>query len=78
MSAMPTFAEIKKAISDIATAFEAFKETNDERIKALAEGNGSKASELDDKLARIEKSISQYVDLRKTLELDMKLQRERL
>jgi HK97 family phage major capsid protein len=78
MSGMPTFAEIKKAISDIATAFEAYKETNDERIKAVQSGNTSLAAELDAKLAKIEKSVSDLVDLRKTLELEQKLQRERL
>jgi hypothetical protein len=50
MTGMPTFAEIK-TIADIAEAFEAFNETNDERLKAVREGNESKAKELDEKLA---------------------------
>lgn len=65
------------SLSDLITkqaeAFDAFKATNDERIKALGEGNESKAKELAEKLEKIEKDVSKFSELKKQSDLDHKI-----
>jgi HK97 family phage major capsid protein len=72
----PTFTEIKKAVDGMNTAFEAFKQTNDERIEALKSGNTTKARELEAKLATIEQDVSQFSTLKKSLETQSQIARE--
>lgn len=75
---MSTFVEIKLAIDKQAEAFEAFKEVNDERIEALGKGQDSKAAELGEKLGKIDASVSKFSELKKSLDVEMQLNRERL
>lgn len=75
---MSTFELIKKAIDDQATAFDAFKKTNDERIEAIKKGNESKAAELGETLKKIEADVQKFSELKKSLETEMTLNRERL
>ncbi len=48
-----TFQELNETIDKIGVAFEEFKKANDDRLKAVKDGNESKAGELDQKLGRI-------------------------
>lgn len=75
---MSTMLDIKNAIDKQMEAFEAFKATNDERIAAVKSGNEAKAAELGDKLAKIEKDVSKFTELKSQLEIEMNLNRERL
>lgn len=75
---MSTFVEIKNAIDKQAEAFEAFKKINDERLKAVESGNETKAKELGEKLTKIDADVSKWGELKKTLETEMTLQRERI
>jgi HK97 family phage major capsid protein len=77
-NAMSTFVEIKNAIDKQAEAFEEFKKTNDERLKAVGSGNEAKAKELGEKLAKIEVDVAKFGELKKSLEDEMQLNRERL
>lgn len=76
--AAPTFQEIKSSIDNIAGAFEEFKKTNDQRLEAVKTGNESKAAELGTKLEKIEKDVQQFTELKKKLEIEQQLSRERL
>lgn len=75
---MSTFLEIKAAIDKQAEAFEAFKAVNDDRLKAVETGNESKAKELGEQLVKIEADVKKFTELKKTIETEMALQRERL
>jgi HK97 family phage major capsid protein len=75
---MSTFEAIKTAIDKQAAAFEAFKQANDERLKAVESGNEAKAKEASDRLERIEKDVAKFSELKKSLEVEMDLNRERL
>ncbi len=70
--------EIKEAIDKIGESWNAYRKTNDERVKAVEEGDKSRAAELDQKLARIEAEISKVSNLKTTLEKEQEFQRERL
>lgn len=52
----PTILEVKGIIEGIGKAFEEFKKTNDERIKAVAAGKS--AADYEAKLAKIEKDLT--------------------
>jgi HK97 family phage major capsid protein len=75
---MSTFEAIKDAIDKQGKAFDAFKQVNDDRLKAVESGNESKAKELSEKLARIESDVSKFGEIKKSLEVEMELNRERL
>ncbi|MPZ58447.1 MAG: phage major capsid protein [Rhizobiales bacterium] len=75
---MSTFQEIKAAIDKQMEAFEAFKQTNDERLKAVGDGNEAKAKELGEKLIRIEADVQKFGEIKKQLDVEMTLNRERL
>lgn len=75
---MSTFVDIKNAIDKQAEAYEAYKKTNDERLKAVEAGNEAKAKELAEKLVKIEADVSKFTELKKALEVEMELNRERL
>lgn len=74
----PTFVMIKEAIDGQATAFEAYKKTNDERLDAVRNGNEAKAKELDVKLTKIEADIQKFGELKKTIEIEQQLHRDRI
>lgn len=73
-----TFSAIKEAIDKQATAFQEFKQVNDERIEALGKGKDSLAEELNQKLAKIEADITKFGEIKKHLDIEMNLNRERL
>lgn len=73
-----TFSAIKDAIDNQAKAFDLFKKTNDDRLDAQKKGNESLAKELDEKLSKIEVDIKAASELKKSFEVEMQLQRERL
>lgn len=75
---MSSFIEIKQAIDQTGYAFEEFKKTNDARLKALSEGNESKAAELDQKLSRIEADLKKSTEVKATAEREMQFLRERV
>ena len=75
---MSTFQAIKEAIDKQMEAFDAFKKTNDERLTAVKTGNESKAKELDAKLEKIDADVSKFGEIKKALEIEMQLNRERL
>jgi HK97 family phage major capsid protein len=75
---MSTFLEIKGAIDRMGEAFEAYKETNDQRLKAVEKGNGSEAKELGVKLERIEADVTKFSQLKTQLEREHDFQRERI
>ena len=75
---MSTLLEIKEVIDGVNTAFDLFKKTNDERLEALKKGQESRASELDQKLAKIETDISVGTKKKSEYDTELQLQRERI
>src|SRR5574337_58109 len=75
---MSSFVEIKAAIDQTGAAFEEFKKTNDARLRALADGNESKAAELDQKLGRIESDIKKSTEVKAAAEREIAFLRERV
>lgn len=73
-----SFVEIKETIENIGSAFEVFKKTNDARIEAIESGDSGRAKELDQKLVKIEADVSKFTELKRQLEVEQQLQRERL
>jgi HK97 family phage major capsid protein len=67
-----------KAINAIGEGFEEYKKTNDERIAAEAKGRDSLAAELNEKLGRIEASVTAAAKAKTEIESEIKFQRERL
>lgn len=62
----PTIKSVSDAIEKINSAFHEFKSTNDKRLEELKKGNST--SDLDAKLASMEKEISTLTDLKAQLE----------
>lgn len=75
---MSTMLEIKNAIDKQAEAFEAFKSTNDERLKAVESGNESKATELTKKLDAIEVDVKKWTEIKKNIEIEQRANRDRI
>lgn len=73
-----TFQAIKAAIDKQATAFEEFKTVNDQRLEAARKGDEAKDKELEAKLSRIETDVKTFTDLKKQLEVEQQLQRDRI
>ena len=69
---------LTKSINGLGAAFEAFKETNDERVSALEKGDTSKAGELGVKLAKIEEDVGSFSKLKKDIEVEVQLHKERI
>lgn len=70
----PTLATVAEAIEQIGAAFEEYKNTNDERIKAVEEGKST--SDLDAKMEKIEESMDDLSEQKSRLEkLETKLAR---
>jgi HK97 family phage major capsid protein len=70
--------ELTRTINKLGEAFEAFKDTNDERIKALEKGDTAKAAELNDKLGKIEIDVSRFSKLKTTIETAQNNLKERI
>lgn len=66
------------AIKRQGEAFQAFRDTNDERLEALQKGDESKAAELNDKLGKIEVDLTKFGELKTAIEREQKWQRERI
>lgn len=73
-----SMAQLTRTINRIGEAFEEFKKTNDERLEAHAKGNTSRAEELDVKLAKLEKDLSEATELKKKVEIEQNFMRERI
>lgn len=58
--------DIKKAVDDVAAAFEEFKSANEERL-ANIESNGSADPLVEEKLANIEKDLDKFEDINQKL-----------
>jgi HK97 family phage major capsid protein len=69
---------ILDAIESVNSAFEEFKNTNDERLEAEAKGNKARASELAEKLDRIESEITETQKQKREMERKLEAQTERL
>ena len=62
----PTLASVSEAIDKIATAFEEYKKTNDQRLEAIKAGKGT--ADLDAKLERIDQAINDLSEAKSRLE----------
>ena len=71
-------ATLQETIDKIGTAFEEFKTTNDARLEAVKTGNESKSTELDAKLVKIEKDLALVSGLKKQIELEQQVQKDRI
>lgn len=66
--------DLSKTIDSIATAFEEYKQTNDQRIEAIKAGKGT--GDLDAKLARMDSAIDSMSEVKSKLEqMETKLNR---
>lgn len=66
------------AIEGVNSAFEEFKKTNDERLEAESKGNKARASELQEKLDRIESEIVESQKAKREMERKLAAANERL
>jgi HK97 family phage major capsid protein len=62
----PSIKSVADAIDKIATAFEEYKKTNDQRIEAIKSGNST--ADLDAKLAKMDQHIDAITDAKSRLE----------
>lgn len=69
---------LTKSINTIGEGFEEFKKTNDAIIAAMKSGNESLANELNQKLGKIETTISEATKAKQTIEAEQQLLRERI
>ena len=70
----PTIKSVAEALDKIATAFDQYKKTNDERLEAIKSGKGT--AELDAKLARMDEHITSLSEVKSKLEkMETKLSR---
>jgi HK97 family phage major capsid protein len=69
---------LTRTINKLGEAFEAFKDTNDERIKALESGDEGKAADLGRKIGRIEIDLGKFTKLKSDIELELKSQKDRI
>lgn len=70
----PTIASVAETISAIATSFEEYKKTNDQRIEAIKKGQSTEA--LDAKLAKMDEHMSGLSEQKSRLEkIELKLAR---
>ena len=59
-------------------AFDAYKQTNDERYEAEKDGREADAKHLGEKLDKINEDLTKYSDQKTQIEREMKFQRERI
>jgi len=70
----PTMKSVGEAIDKIATAFEEYKKTNDQRLEAIKKGQST--ADLDVKLARIDQHMDSLNEMKSSLEkMETKLSR---
>jgi HK97 family phage major capsid protein len=70
----PSIKSVADALDKIATAFDEYKQTNNERLEAIKAGKGT--AELDAKLARMDEHINSLSDVKTKLEkIETKLSR---
>lgn len=70
----PTIKSVAESIDKIATAFEEYKKTNDQRIEAIKAGNST--ADLDAKLAKMDQHIESMTEAKSRLEkMETKLAR---
>lgn len=75
---MQNWTEIKDAIDKLGTAHKSYRDTNDDRIKALEAGDTARADELDIKLAKLDADLNKYGDLKTSLETEIQLHQDRI
>lgn len=66
------------SINKIGRNFEAFKTTNDERLKSLESGEDSKTAETHQQLVKIEGDLKKMLDAKRAIEIEIKTDRERI
>ena len=69
---------LTKAINDLGKAHDAMKQANDERLEALKNGDESRAAELTVKIDKIDKDVAVFSALKKDIEKEQGLIRERV
>ena len=77
MAGESTMYAIKESIDGIHSTFNEFKQVNDERIEAEKKGREGLASEMNQKLDRINGAISSFEKAKRDNEVELKLLRER-
>ncbi len=75
---MSSFKEIMEAIDKQGEAFDAFKKTNDDRVKLIESGQETVTGLTTEKLDRIEKDLTKATETKKAIDVEMELNRERL
>jgi HK97 family phage major capsid protein len=70
--------EIKQAIDNSARTFEAYKKDNDKMLEELKSGNQSRATELEQRLSKMDTAITEFIKLKKDLEIEMEDSKARL
>lgn len=75
---MSSLVEIKDMIEKAGNAWAEYRKTNDARMKAIEEGNQSRATELGVKLGKIETDLSTFVNAKNDLQKELDFQRERI
>jgi len=73
-----SYTAVKEAIDKIGTSWQAYRDTNDAQIKALKEGNETKARDLGEKLVKLEGEISKFTELKRSVELEMDAHKSRI
>lgn len=75
---MSSMAEVLRAIQNQGEAFEAYQQTNDDRLKAIKEGKDGLAKDLEVKLTAINEDLTKWSEIKSQLEREVEFQRERL
>ena len=75
---MQNWTEIKAAIDKLGTAHKSYRDTNDERLKALEAGDTARADELDVKLGKLNAELDKFGTLKKNLETEIQLHQDRI
>jgi len=75
---MSTFVEIKNAIEKIGEAFEEYKQVNDQRVEALKKGDKTGAADLQQKLDKLDATITKFDSIKTNLEREAEFNRERI
>lgn len=70
--------EIKNAIDASARTFEEFKKDNDKRLEELKSGHTARAGELEQRLSKMDTAITEFIKLKKDLEIEMEDSKARL
>lgn len=68
--------ETKTLIQDLGEAFDEYKRTNDSRLKAVEKAKGT--AELDEKLERIDESLTSFTEAKDAIDTKLKVQQERI